>query len=177
MPFRGKGERSVKCQDCGFLAIRHPDTRELVSPAVTYRYEGFQGIPPHVWPDPQPVPNCFVRAHPIHAEPMVVDGEVRIRMVGEAPGDFSIGNGNDDTENAILSVIGKHRFCKEFYSYIDGFSPKEHYEERERRRRRKSNRRWRLFELMAFTIAGVVTAIITVLIQRALSDPGNPPMP
>ena len=177
MRFWNRKKRLVKCQDCGFLAIRHPDDRELVSPAVTYRFEGFQGIPPHVWPDPQPVPNCFVRAHPIHTEPMVVDGDVRIQLVGEAPGDFSVGDRNDDTEKAILSIIDKPRICKDFCPYVDGFSPKEHYEERERLGRRKSNRRWRLFELMAFTIAGVVTAIITVLIQRALSDPGNPPMP
>ena len=168
----------VKCQDCGFLAIRHPEDRELVSPAATYRTEGFQGIPPHVWPDPQPVPNCSVRAHPIHTEPMVVHGDTRIQLTGEAPGDFSVGDGNDDTEKAILSIIGKPRICKAFYPWVEGFSPKEHYETREAELRRDRDRKWRIVELAVAFITGALTATSVKVIDHLLSSGnGNPPMP
>lgn len=75
----------VKCQDCGFLAIRDPDDQGFVAPSVHYRSEGFQGSPKHLWPHVQPMPNCFVREHPIHNEPLVVEGRAVGQMMGEAP--------------------------------------------------------------------------------------------
>ncbi len=180
MWFCNKREKTVKCQDCGFLAIRDPDNSEFIAPSVHYRSEGFQGSPKHLWPHPQPMPNCFVREHPIHNEPLMAGGRVVGKMSGEAPGDFRIGDGKggDGTEEGILSIIAKPRICKSFSPWLGGLSPKEHYETREARLRRISDRKWRVVELAVSFIAGALTANLAIVINRLLSSGnGNPPMP
>jgi len=178
MWFRDKNERPVKCQDCGFLAIRDPDNSESVAPSVHYRMEGFQGSPKHLWPHPQPMPNCFVRAYTIQNEPLTVEGRVVGKMTGDAPGDIRIGDGNgsDGTEAAILSIIQKERMCKEFYPWVEGFSPREHYEFRQSDQRRRSDRKWRVFELGAALFTGALIALAAKLVDRVLSS-GNGGMP
>ncbi len=177
MRFRRR-KKLVKCQDCGFLAIRDPESVELVPPTVHYRSEGFGAATDYSWPGLHAVPNCFVREHPIHNEPMIVDGQTRVQFVGEGPGDFHIGDENEDTEKAILSIIAKTRICKAFYPWVDGFSPKEHYETRETEIRRKSDRKWRLVELVVAFITGALTAGMIKAIDHLLSSGnGNLPIP
>ena len=180
MWFCDKKEPPVKCQDCGFLAIRDPDNSEFVAPSVHYRSEGFQGSPKHLWPHPQPMPNCFVREHPIHNERLVVEGRVVGKMNDEAPGDFKIGDGKggDGTEEAILSIIQKERICKAFNPWIEGFSPREHYETRQSEQTRTNNRKWRIFELVAALFTGALIAIAAKVADHLLSSGnGSPPTP
>jgi hypothetical protein len=126
---------------------------------------------------------------------MEVDGRVVIEMVGEAPGPFRIGpdeyddEGVTPTEKAILSVITRDRLCGQFYLWQDGFSPREHHQMREIDRsqeredqQKRADRWWRLFELLAFIVAGaatgVATAVITALVQKgALFGSSQPPVP
>ena len=98
-----------------------------------------------------------------------------ITMAGEAPGPFKIFSetAGDVTDKIILSVIEKDRICAAFYPWIDGYSPKGHHEMREQERwhhwetdQRKSDRRWRLIELLVFIGAGAITAIVAAMIER-----------
>ena len=120
---------------------------------------------------------------------MSIDGEPLLSMLGEAPGPFSwIGNEDypaDADRQLILSIIARDRNSDAFYDWVDGFSPKEHFEMRESQRRlsweaetKRTDRRWRIAELLMFIVAGASTAIIAALIERGkLFGNGQPPMP
>ena len=101
-------------------------------------------------------------------------------MMGEAPGDFRIGDGKggDGTEEAILFIIRKERDCEAFYSWVAGFSPREHYEMKTNEQRRKSDRMWRVVELAVALCTGALIAIAAKAADHLLSSGnGSPPTP
>jgi len=172
--FKKKPTVPVECRNCGFLAIRDSDTLELVSPTVLYRSEGVRGtISSFLPPGMEVTPHCFVGEHSIHNELVELEG-ASLQLAGEAPGPFRLSTGEGDvTSQFVTSIINKPRLCNAFFTWVDGFSPKEHYEKRESERRREWERRqnridrlWRVVELMAFILAGAATAIIAAFIQR-----------
>ena len=119
----------VKCQDCGFLAVRHGGTRALVEAEIRMR-----DAADLVLYDPSPV--CFVRASDLAAEMELPKGKAQ-----------------------FLKVLGTERECQRFVKWQQGFTPREHkemidsQEQRERDRQwqfeqKRSDRRWHLFMVL-----------------------------
>ena len=163
----------VKCTECGFLAYRNLEDRSLVEAEKQFREAGFPPQPDH------PVqgsisdgmtmshgggfgatPLCFANAANLPAEADTTEYD------GEHP---SISHNVQPT----LKVITMERECTAFTAWQQGFTPKEHRDMLDRQRsidreaqQRRSDRRWRLFELLAFILTGAIVAIFAALIQR-----------
>lgn len=171
----------VKCKDCGFLSLVRRENGELASANASYCTEGFQA---YQRDEVFPVPNCYVREHAIHLEPLEAEG-IYVKLVGEMPGLISLENkeGADVTDLVILKNIGRERQCEKFTNWLQGFSPKEHMEmldkqfimEREDRRD-KDQKEWlerqgsRTFNKQVIVFGVLVTlALITSQIFAAFA--------
>ena len=169
----------VKCANCGFLAQRHKDTRELLDAEEGLRKKG--DVPRQSVGD-----GPFARTS---RPPYVYDCiPLCARLQIEFP-----------QENAI-ETIQEERECREFMQWHPGFTPKEHLEmlnrqflmEREDHRdaemRAREDRRdqelRRLQQALhrselwimggAVTIALIVSGVIAAIIEGAVSRGWNP---
>jgi hypothetical protein len=151
----------VKCADCGFLSVRHLETRELREAEGSYRETGEiprdLNRPKQLYED---VPLCFGRLRSFDPA-----------KCGSAA----------DRRDALQMEIGS---CVGFTEWHHGFTPKEHREmldgkelrdwqaarEDADRKWRKdqadSERRWRLAQLLVFGLAGGIIALVAALIQK-----------
>ena len=173
----------AKCSECGYLAVRNIDWRNLVEVELDYRNTGecpkrIDYSPPYEIYD---VPRCFKQASNLWDEIQNLQGS--------------------DSEK-IRSVIQKDRPCDEFTEWHQGFTPREHQEmvdrekqlewqagredkDREwRREESKENRKWRFREFIVAVVALaviVLASIIGALIQRGgqptinINTTTNPP--
>lgn len=127
----------VKCADCGFLTVRDLKTREWVGVDQKYRETGTgQRLPEHgifAW---EFEPMCLVMAADLRKEIKRGEAEPKAEQVKE--------------------LLNRPRVCKEWYAWHQGFTPKEHAEQRGREQEKRSDRHWRLFEL-------VVSSVLTLL--------------
>jgi hypothetical protein len=96
----------VNCKDCGFLAVRECQTRQMVEVELKVRetwvvpkHPTVQGLKWH-----EELPFCFAHAADL-------PGEI---------GSFNV--------PAVLKVIGEDRTCESFTPWQHGYSPREHAE-------------------------------------------------
>lgn len=116
----------AKCSDCGFLAIRDRQTRELLEVEQVTRDTGKRekiSISSLLFD----YPICLTRAYDLNLE------------MGERP-----------NAEKILAVIQKERLCNEFTEWHQGLTPKGHWEMVDREARLKwqaeredADRKWR----------------------------------
>lgn len=110
---------AVKCSDCGFLALRHRVSRELMDAHYQFRDHGSLPADMNAPSDPvfgQPsifegVPICFVRKVHFGRE-----------IEAAYPGLWF------PVDEHRLEAIQKDRKCDGFTPWQQGFSPKEHHE-------------------------------------------------
>ncbi len=105
-----------KCVDCGYLAVKNKETRQLEEAEASFR--GVGHIPPsdsykqsnrH---EPQPI--CFVWAKDIRDEIFK-----RVGVTGKS----------QSVEGEVLAVINEEQGCgNKFTDWQQGFTPKEHRE-------------------------------------------------
>lgn len=99
----------VKCEDCGFLALRTARS-ELVEATEWFRQTGtpenLQQLDLHMRP------LCFARAFNLAAEITALDNQ-RVET---------------ESHRQNLAVIQKERPCERFTAWQQGFTPKEHRE-------------------------------------------------
>jgi hypothetical protein len=158
----------AKCAECGFLAVRNVQTRQLEEMEEDYRRTGNS---PQVWGDSPPynmyeAPICFL-------------------LVFDLPNEIAKQQG--PLPEGICLVINEERTCEPFIKRRLGSTPKEHQEmidrqallkwqaEREdkdresRKEESKENRKWRFREFIVAVLALAVivaASIIGALIQR-----------
>jgi hypothetical protein len=160
----------VKCADCGFLAARNRQDRQLEEaesimrekgiPAVTFSSNAVMGI----GTKHEGEPLCFVQANDLRKE----FWETTHR---EHP-TYQIVD-----SDSIVEVLLRDRECKDFVKWQQGFTPKEHREMLDRLEQRRwqegredTDRKWRSKQdknlvIIAglFTILGaVIGAVIAV---------------
>ena len=98
---------SVKCADCGYLAVRHRQTRQLLDAELLLRERGYlleenPGTGKTVY---EPHPICFVQ-------------KIKFRdKVGASP-----------TEQSLKDAVQNIWECDQFTDWKQGFTPKEHRE-------------------------------------------------
>ena len=154
----------VKCADCGFLAQRHVESRELRDAEEALRKSG---------------KNLYHLSHDHKSKVYVYEVPP---LCTELQTEFPM------EEQPIFEAIQQERECSAFTLWHPGFVPKEHREmldrdrmlqwqrEREdedrrwREEQRKEERYWRLIELVVIggfvTFVLVVAQIVAALIQR-----------
>ena len=129
---------NVHCKDCGFLAIRRKETREIVEVEGQIRHAAeFPGEPMYskflVWKDPtyESRPLCFAREHHLDVAPLEREAE-------------------HERESRFMVMIGATRDCDSFTPWIQGFTPREHREMLDRKLildwqedQAKKDREWR----------------------------------
>lgn len=144
----------VRCADCGFLAARNLNTRELDEAEESFRQDGTfppindeKGHNPHAGWESAPV--CFIQHYDLREE---------IKQQGL----------NDKEKySGVHSVINKDRECKSFTKWRQGSTPKEHREMMDRQewsnwqeKQRNDDKRWRIIELVVLVIgAGLFTLL------------------
>ncbi len=143
-----------QCAECGFLAVRHTKTHELVEPDKGYRLCGL--IPHKIW---EIHPICFVGAFNLGIE------------------EFFAIKGGESELNSVIEVTNKGRKCESFTEWQLGSTPKEHKEMLDRRewvkwqeKQRREDKRWRIIELIVLGIIAVIIAgaftILGAFIER-----------
>lgn len=101
----------VKCADCGFLAVRHFETRQLLDAEPLFRSRGY-------------IPSVTVgkgadsRAYDEH--PVCFANYINFRTPEEA--------GISASEGTRRDAVQKERECPHFTQWQQGFTPKEHRE-------------------------------------------------
>lgn len=141
----------VKCADCGFLASRDIETRQLEETEQEIRSKGQlvpspnTGKPIHKYEHPI----CFMQSKEYKAFPYTSRSILTL-----------------DRED-IRSEILRERDCKEFTAWQQGFTPKEHREMMDRKiisqiedKRKKDDREWQTKQGWQLAIvAGIFTII------------------
>ena len=159
----------VKCADCGYLAVRNVDSRELEEVEEDFREKGTGPVVerhagnPHLRHEKQPL--CLLGAEGLSE-------------------DFRAAIENKLPENGrVRGIIQKERPCREFREWRQGSTPKEHREmmdrefllKREDKRdadqrawqseESRSNRKWRFAEfLLAIVALGLI--VLAAYIER-----------
>ncbi len=149
----------VKCAECGFLAIRNTESRELEEAEEIFREKGVVPTTGYLEGQPtsrhEPLPLCFAQVCDLKAEFKKAD------KMG-SPGYV-----------ALDSVIHMERDCSDFTPWQQGFTPKEHREMLDRQewrdwqeRQRKADRRWRIIEIGIMVIMTGGFIVLGALIGR-----------
>lgn len=100
---------NVKCAECGYLAVRHVETRQLLDAEIAFREQG--SLPSRRSPDwigipiYDELPVCFARA-------------VSFRQEIKTPA----------SDERRLDCVQKQRNCDKITDWHQGFTPKEHRE-------------------------------------------------
>ncbi len=152
----------VKCANCGFLAIRNSQTRELMEVEPVIREEGRRrSILPgfrYTWGYETPV--CFMNAYNLWDE---------------------TGDLNKATSESIQATIQKERECKAFVTWQHGYTPKEHKEMLDRQEmlkwqaaREDADKKWQTRQqwfmvIIAgiFTVLGGIIGAVIALLSSA----------
>jgi hypothetical protein len=153
------------CAECGFLAARNNQSRQLEEvesifretgkPAIIVNEQGVLGL----GSSHESQPLCFAQAYNLRREFMETTHEKY--PIYDAP-----------DKESIATVLHKDRECASFLPWQQGFTPKEHREMIDRERfeerqakREEADRRWRsrqdlklVFIAGAFTILGGLLA-------------------
>jgi len=168
----------VKCADCGFLAVRITETRELVDAEMPLRTDGSLSTHSAVLSGGFITTNatmfdthhvCFVQAFDLVAE------------TGIHPADAQ-----------RKAMVLNQRDCHSFTPWQQGFTPKEHRqmlslkEEREERQKfyererdernedRVSERRWRWFEIISIIVLVPFTSALFTYLEHRYEEKPQP---
>jgi hypothetical protein len=149
---------TVRCADCGFLAVRDLQTNELIEVKEDGRKRWvLPAFPGGSQLGPMPVvrrcdetPLCAVGAYPL--------GE-------EAKGREA---------DAVLPVITRDRKCRKFTRWRREYTPKEHYQMFAADQLQQDNRRWQVILALVAPVVGVVNLLLGAYIVR---PPQSPPPP
>jgi len=147
----------VRCSECGFLAARNIDTRNLDEVEEEFRRNG--NPPTEIIAGKEigyyrhkRYPICFVQKHNL------LDSFKRI-------------SGEESTR--FLTVIGEERQCELFIDWHQGYTPKEHQEMIDRERRdkfeadiRNSNKRWHIAEIILIIFLTGLFTLLGAFISR-----------
>jgi ferric-dicitrate binding protein FerR (iron transport regulator) len=141
----------VKCADCGYLGVRHPETLELVGPSHQQRETGaLTGtLRGQMFLDEQPI--CAVGA-------------------------FDLWRETAAQPDGALRVMQKPRDCLKSTEWIPGLSPKEHIDMNmlERSERRDTRNFWIQCALMVAAFAAAVAAWWSATHPTAIPIPQPP---
>ena len=172
--------REVNCVGCGFLAGYHYGKDEFREFGQTLRRipTGWDSV--DGW---AAIPVCFVSAHPIADEIYNTASGYR-PIIAEEMGqddpsavDWALRKTDHAWIKSTAIAIGEFfkttRVCESFITFRPGYSPKEHRDMREREEwnkylddQRKSDRRWRIVELVVLTLGAGMFTLIGALISR-----------
>jgi hypothetical protein len=133
----------AKCSECGFLALRNTETRELDEAEEAFRRDGkvievTRAYASKVW-DKSSFLHEQVLSHNIHEElPLCFAGEVDLRQ-GFKVLDTKYKSINTPRVNeaTVQEIVVKERECKAFTKWQQGFTPKEHKEMIDKEQERK----------------------------------------
>jgi hypothetical protein len=164
----------AKCSECGYLALRNRETRELDEAETAFRRDGklieiTRAYASKVW-DKGTMLHEQVLSHSIHEElPLCFARNVDLRQGFKEPDpEHDSINTQRVDEATVKGIVVKERECKTFTKWQQGFTPKEHREMIDQER----ERRWHFIELIVFVIitliAGIGSAIIGALIARGI---------
>lgn len=147
----------VKCSECGFLASRNLQTRQLEETEPEIRSEGALSI---AWNTEKPFntyepPICFMQVSDFKAIPYSLQFVLQ----------------RDEEKKKVLSEIQRERECKSFTTWIPGSTPKEHQEmiDREARlrwqtEREEADKKWRSKQEWRLVImGGIIAGVFTLL--------------
>ncbi len=148
----------VKCSECGFLASRNVQTRQLQETESEIRTEGALSV---VWNSNKPFnlyepPICFMQVPDFKAVPYTLEYSMDMR-------------GNE--KEKVRSEIQRERECKYFTEWRLGSTPKEHQEMIDRKimldwqaEREESDKRWQSRQqLRLVIIGGIIAGVFTLL--------------
>ena len=141
----------VKCSECGYLAVRDKDSRELKEAEVEYRKRGLR-IAKYEY-----IPICFVQVRDFRDEVINKKGASNLDNI------------------SIGEFISKEIKCELFTKWLQGLTPKEHVEMIDRERmlkwqieREDADRKWRTkqqwFMVLVAGIFTIIGAVIVLLI-------------
>jgi len=142
-----------KCSECGYLAVRARTSRELREAEGEYRKRGLRiAISEHI-------PICFAQVRDFREEIIKEKGASDLDSVD------------------VIPFVSQEIDCNSFTKWIQGLTPKEHREMLDRQewrdwqeRQRKSDRYWRIVELIVLGFIAVVVAggftILGAFIER-----------
>lgn len=174
----------TRCKDCGYLAIREKQTRELIEVDFPSRTEGkFPTHMIHMQHMSIPVDNCTLRPVCFRLEPKMLQESLSA----------------EEGKESFMQIINNERECDRFIKWEQGFSPKEHAEldmfERQEQRQKDEASHSRRMHMIELTIVGlfvpammIVAQIITTRMQvaatiqaaheaQAISQPPAAPAP
>ena len=137
----------VRCEECGFLA--QEATRDV---------SGTERLVEYVWLE---APRDYRRkAKPLYG------AEFKCFMdQDQFAEDCEAARGHDGQVD-YSGPLSRDRDCGEYMGYLVGHLPKEHLQRREAHKDRRDERCFRFLEVLAFIVAGSVTAVIAALITR-----------
>jgi len=163
----------VKCSECGFIAWRHRETRELVEADGEFRQDFH--FPSAI--SAREYPLCFMRKRNIGKDYEKAKNADSLESVATALG-------SNQRASILRNVLAAEFPCDSFSEWQQGFTPKEHRElvdrkellewqaAREdadrtwRKEQAISERFWRLIQVLVFGLAGGAVAIAAALIGR-----------
>jgi hypothetical protein len=149
----------VKCSECGFLAVRNAESRNLEEVEFKSRQDGNIGKQRYVL-----VPVCFAMATSFDEEAKELQKLPEYAERRNKIDEYISPNWSAITK----TIIHKERQCNSFVQWHQGFTPKEHRQMIDAARERKLH----LIELIVFVvvtlIAGIGGAIIGALIARGI---------
>jgi hypothetical protein len=174
---------NVKCADCGYLAVRHSQTRQLLDAELLMRTQG-------------DIPSLSIGGHDLAYDhhPIcfrVLKTSVNFRSEEEA--------GLSRDQGKCVTALNKERTCAEFTPWRLGFTPKEHLEmlqeadrlawqekcdkdardfqagESEKNRKYNTRNLWALAAIVLATIIGPI--IGAVIARQAVTTPNTAPSP
>lgn len=118
------------CRDCGFLAMRTFETRQLVEADEDVRV--FGRVPPNPTNKSyiflEVAPLCFAQAWNLREQFNSI-GEADLISTEDIPAPPEGWSGN---AQRFITLISKERDCSAFIRWVQGFTPKEHLEMKER---------------------------------------------
>ena len=158
----------VKCADCGFLAVRNTNTRDLEEAEQDFRtraYIPMTGDPGRTYARLEKLPLCFVSSFNLQEEIRNKSGKIEV-----------------SAEN-IIEVMNCDRDCPNITKWKTGFTPKEHQDkldwlinqkwqtDREQSDRdwqhkeRSDDKCWRVIELISLVIGAGLFTLLGAWIQ------------
>lgn len=154
----------VKCSECGFLAVRNSESRNLEEIEFKSRETGNIGKQRYVL-----VPVCFG---------MIINIDREIEELRKSP-QYTIKQ-NEIGEviwpkwnELVKIVIDKDRECTHFTKWYQGFTPKEHREMLDRQwqiateeKRRINDRKWHIAEIILIVILSGLFTLLGAFISK-----------
>jgi hypothetical protein len=154
----------AKCADCGFLAVRTKETRNLEEIELESRQSGILRVERYVY-----IPVCFA---------MVANFDEEYNNLKQLPEyaekqDAYGGVIWPTYKDLVKETLNVERDCQSFTKWHQGFTPREHQEMIDRQfekemenNRRKSERKWHWIELSAIIIVSGLFTLLGALIAN-----------